>query len=135
MKKVNFLLAASLALLVSCTQKDQLPENPKDKQEYRDSNGNSWIWNALLMRWALMPSTTSGVASSPAYFYYPGNNSWTNANGVKVEPPSTVNKSTYSSVKPNSSRSGSSYGKSGSKPSSGKGFGISVSRPSHSFGA
>lgn len=51
MKKFNYFFAAGFLLFVSCVAKDKLPENPKDKQEYRDSQGNSWIWNAMLMRW------------------------------------------------------------------------------------
>lgn len=83
MKKFNYFFAAGFLLFVSCVAKDKLPENPKDKQEYRDSQGNSWIWNAMLMRWALTPSG----GGSPSYFYYPGNGSWTNSGGVKVDPP------------------------------------------------
>ena len=48
-----------LMTLAACTQKTELPENPKDQEEYRDSQGNSWIYNAMLMRWALMVSPSS----------------------------------------------------------------------------
>lgn len=129
MKKLNFLLAAGLclSLFVSCTRKDTLPEKPKDKQEHKDSQGNSWIYNAMLMRWALTPSGNNGVS----HYYYPGNNSWTSGSGIKTNPPSGINASTYqSSSKPNSS--GKSYGS--SKPSSGKSFGSSHSG-SRSVGA
>ena len=45
MKKRHYLVAAMcLMTLASCTQKTELPENPKDKEEYRDSQGNSWIY-------------------------------------------------------------------------------------------
>ena len=108
-------------LFVSCVAKDKLPENPKDKQEYRDSQGNSWIWNAMLMRWALTPSG----GGSPSYFYYPGNGSWTNSGGVKVDPPAGVRNVSYGSAKPNSV--GSKAPASGSKSTSGKGFGSSFS--------
>lgn len=42
-----------------------LPENPTNNQTYRDSNGNSWIYNAMLMRW--MMSSPGGNT----YYYYP----------------------------------------------------------------
>ena len=62
MKKRHYLVAAMcLMTLASCTQKTELPENPKDKEEYRDSQGNSWIYNAMLMRWALMPSAMNRI--------------------------------------------------------------------------
>lgn len=121
MKKFNYFFAAVFLLFVSCVAKDKLPENPKDKQEYRDSQGNSWIWNAMLMRWALTPSG----GGSPSYFYYPGNGSWTNSGGVKVDPPAGVRNVSYGSAKPNSV--GSKAPASGSKSTSGKGFGSSFS--------
>lgn len=100
--KKNWLFALGLSLFVSCVGKDALPENPKDKEEYKDAQGNSWFYNAMLMRWALTPSGSS----SPSYFYYPGNNSWKNTDNVAVAPPSGVKPSVYrsSSVKPNSGR-------------------------------
>ena len=50
-KKNNFLqLHFCLMALAGCTQKTELPENPKDQEEYRDHQGNSWIYNAMLMR-------------------------------------------------------------------------------------
>ena len=56
MNKRHYLMAAMcLMTLAACTQKTELPEDPKDKEEYRDSQGNSWIYNGKLMRWALMP--------------------------------------------------------------------------------
>lgn len=124
MKNLNFLLVAGLFVLSACGGKEHLPQNPKDKEEYRDSQGNHWIYNAMLYRWALMPS--GGNASSPSYFYYPGKNSWTNANGVTVAPPSTVKESTYRvpSVKPNSTKSVAPSQNKSSKPS-GKSFGSS----------
>ena len=51
MNKKQFLAAAfCLMALAGCTQKTELPENPKDQEEYRDHQGNSWIYNAMLMR-------------------------------------------------------------------------------------
>ena len=51
-----WMAAMCLMTLAACTQTTKLPENPEDKEEYRDNQGNSWIYNAMLMRWALMPS-------------------------------------------------------------------------------
>ena len=75
--------------LAGCTQKTELPENPKDQEEYRDHQGNSWIYNAMLMRWALMPSMANGLSTT--HYYYPKSDSWTDANGTKVDAPSKVN--------------------------------------------
>ena len=64
MNKKQFLAAAfCLMALAGCTQKTELPENPKDQEEYRDHQGNSWIYNAMLMRWALMPSMANGLST------------------------------------------------------------------------
>lgn len=89
MKKRNYLIATVfLMTLAGCTQKTELPENPKDQEEYRDSQGNSWIYNAMLMRWALMPSMANGLSST--HYYYPKTDSWTNADGARVTPPSNI---------------------------------------------
>ena len=65
MNKRHYLVAAMcLMTLAACTQKTELPENPKDKEEYRDSQGNSWIYNAMLMRWALMPDQRKNLRDS-----------------------------------------------------------------------
>lgn len=90
MNKKQFLAAAfCLMALAGCTQKTELPENPKDQEEYRDHQGNSWIYNAMLMRWALMPSMANGLSTT--HYYYPKSDSWTDANGTKVDAPSKVN--------------------------------------------
>lgn len=93
--------------LAGCTQKTELPENPKDQEEYRDHQGNSWIYNAMLMRWALMPSMANGLSTT--HYYYPKSDSWTDANGMKVDAPSKVNVGAKSSTK--SKSSGSVLGK------------------------
>ena len=80
--------AVCLMALAGCTQKTELPENPKDQEEYRDSNGNSWIYNAMLMRWALMPSLANGLTST--HYYYPNTGSWTDASGARVASPSGI---------------------------------------------
>lgn len=132
MKKRNLFLVAGLSLFLSCTHKESLPENPKDKQEYKDSQGNNWLYNAMLMRWALTPSGSSNAT----YYYYPNNGNWTNTNGTSVSAPSSVNSAVYTrkaSVKPNST-SGGSYQKSTTKPSSGKAF-KSAGSGTRSFGA
>ena len=74
--------------LAGCTQKTELPENPKDQEEYRDAQGNSWIYNAMLMRWALMPSLANGLTTT--HYYYPKSGSWTDANGTRVHAPEGV---------------------------------------------
>lgn len=108
MNKKQFLAAAiCLMTLAGCTQKTELPENPKDKEEYRDKQGNNWIYNAMLMRWALMPSMANGLATT--HYYYPQNGSWTDANGNRVSAPSKVNVRSASSAK--SKSSGSVFGK------------------------
>ena len=102
MDKRHFLIAAMcLMALAGCTQKTELPENPEDKEEYRDSQGNSWIYNAMLMRWALMPSAMNGLTST--HYYYPQSGSWTDASGTRVNPPSNVKVASSSSAKSKSS--------------------------------
>lgn len=102
MDKRHFLIAAMcLMTLAGCSQKTELPENPEDKEEYRDSQGNSWIYNALLMRWALMPSAMNGLTST--HYYYPQSGLWTDANGAKVDPPSKVKMASTSSARSKSS--------------------------------
>lgn len=89
MKKKHYLMAAlCLMTVAACTQKTELPENPKDNEEYRDSQGNHWIYNAMLMRWALMPSVANGLNTT--HYYYPNTGSWTDANGSRVAAPSGV---------------------------------------------
>ena len=108
MNKKQFLAAAfCLMALAGCTQKTELPENPKDQEEYRDHQGNSWIYNAMLMRWALMPSMANRLSTT--HYYYPKSDSWTDATGTKVDAPSKVNVGSKSSAK--SKSSGSVFGK------------------------
>ena len=108
MNKKQFLAAAfCLMALAGCTQKTELPENPKDQEEYRDHQGNSWIYNAMLMRWALMRLWPTDFL--PHIIYYPKSDSWTDANGMKVDAPSKVNVGAKSSTK--SKSSGSVFGK------------------------
>ena len=89
MDKKHFLVAAMcLMALAGCTQKTELPENPQDQEAYRDAQGNSWIYNAMLMRWALMPSLANGLTTT--HYYYPKSGSWTDANGTRVHAPEGV---------------------------------------------
>lgn len=89
MNKRRYLVAAMCLIALSgCTQKTELPENPKDQEEYKDSHGNSWIYNAMLMRWALMPSPYNGLTTT--HYYYPNSRSWTDAHGTRVNAPSNV---------------------------------------------
>lgn len=107
MNKKSFILAAMFMMaLSSCTQKTELPENPQDKEEYKDSQGNQWIYNAMLMRWALMPSLTNGLSTT--HYYYPGTNSWRNAQGATIDPPSNIKVS-----KPTAKTKGSVFGSTG----------------------
>lgn len=102
MNKRHYLMAAMcLMKLAACTQKTELPEDPKDKEEYRDSQGNSWIYNAMLMRWALMPSAMNGLTTT--HYYYPNTGSWTDANGTRVNAPSGVKVSSPAGSKSKSS--------------------------------
>lgn len=102
MNKRHYLMAAMcLMTLAACTQKTELPEDPKDKEEYRDSQGNSWIYNAMLMRWALMPSAMNGLTTT--HYYYPNTGSWTDANGTRVNAPSGVKVSSPAGSKSKSS--------------------------------
>ena len=160
MKKKSMTFAAAVIgltmLMSACTQKQKLPQNPKDKEEYKDEEGNRWVYNShgnFWMVYALMNSmnnTNAGsgyYAATPSYRYYPSNNSWTNATGTaKATPSSSLtnfatgsyrsansSNSASSAVKTSSSRSSSSVNTGTSKSSSGKSF--SVSRSSHSIGA
>lgn len=128
MKKTLLATGISLlALLSSCTNQTTLPQNPKDKEERRDSHGHFWIYNAAFNRWAV---SSNSASNPPMYYYYPGNNSWTNSNGLKIDAPKGISQSFYKpSSKPNSS--GSKYG-TGPKSSTGKAFKSGTTR---SFGA
>ena len=102
MDKKHFLVAAMcLMALAGCTQKTELPENPKDQEEYRDAQGNSWIYNAMLMRWALMPSLANGLTTT--HYYYPMSGSWTDAIGTRVHAPEGVKVRTSATSGANSS--------------------------------
>lgn len=88
MKKIRIAVVAtglSLLTLVSCVQKEQLPKNPKDKEEYKDSSGHSWIYDAMLMRWMFTPS-----GGGQSHYYYPASGNWTNSSGIKVNPPASA---------------------------------------------
>lgn len=107
MNRKTYLIAAVCMMALSgCTQKTELPENPRDKEEYRDSQGNQWIYNAMLMRWALMPSIANGLSTT--HYYYPGSGTWRNAQGATVDAPSGVKMST-----PSAKTKGSVFGSTG----------------------
>ncbi|RGR52133.1 hypothetical protein DWY45_12275 [Phocaeicola plebeius] len=127
MKYSSAIAILTLAFFSSCscsTNRDRsmLPENPTNNQTYRDSNGNSWIYNAMLMRW--MMSSPGGNT----YYYYPSQGYYTNSSGVQVTPPASVS----SGITPSrSSYSSSTFGsKSTSKGavfgSTGRGHSISA---------
>lgn len=87
--------AITLAFLSSCScAQDQLPKNPKDGEVYRDGNGNSWVWNALLMRWAL----SGGNSEGGTYYYYPSTGRYTNSAGrTVIDPPHYIKKTVNNS--------------------------------------
>ena len=134
MKKIRIAVVAtglSLLTLVSCVQKEQLPKNPKDKEEYKDSSGHSWIYDAMLMRWMFTPS-----GGGQSHYYYPASGNWTNSSGIKVNPQASASPNLYrsSSVKPSTSGRINPSRTQGNKPAStGKSFGSSSK--GSSFGA
>lgn len=145
MKKKSMTFAAAvlgLAMLMSaCTQKQKLPQNPKDKEEYKDEEGNRWVYNShgnFWMVYALMNSMNNAgsgyYAATPSYRYYPSNNSWTNATGTaKATPSSSLTNFATGSYRSANTSTRSSVNTGTSKSSSGKSF--SVGRSSHSIGA
>lgn len=64
---------------------DSLPRNPTSGQVYHDSNEHSWVYDAILMRWAL--GSTSGGNN---YYYYPSTNSYSDNTGKTITPPASV---------------------------------------------
>lgn len=128
-----FVVAAGLSLFLSaCTSKPFLPQNPKDKEEKEDENGNRWVYNSGGGYWMVYPYNSSGYGNGAAYNYYPGSGRWTNSSGIATTPPNSIPQSTYKpSVKPNSTRVGSS----GSLKSSGKVFSSGSRSHSISIGA
>lgn len=91
MKFRYILVSATILLLTSCVNKSTLPENPKDKQEYVDKNGNRWIYDYALMRWMMTP-----IGGSP-YYFYPSSGRWTNTSGTTVSQPTSVHSATIPS--------------------------------------
>ncbi len=136
MKKIPlFLMVASLSLFLSaCYSKPSLPQNPKNGEEKIDEQGNKWVYNDTGGYWMLYSMMNGALNNSSSYRYYPSSGSWTNNNGVTVNPPQNVSQSFYQkpSIKPNSS--GNSAVRSSGKSSSGKVFSGGV-RSSRSFGA
>lgn len=112
MNKKHLLAAtlASITLFVSCANNSsQLPEDPKDKQEYTDKNGNTWVYNAAMMYWMMRASQGMGGGS---YYYYPNSGRFTNAAGATVTPPPSVSsgiKSATSGSKPAFGSTGKSH--------------------------
>lgn len=126
MKYSSAIAVLTLAFFSSCScstnrERYLLPENPVNNQAYRDSNGNSWIWSAMMMCWMMTG------AGGKTYYYYPSTGRYTNSSGMQVTPPASVR----SGVTPSrSSFSGSTYSKSSSKGavfgSTGRGHSISA---------
>ena len=116
MNKKHILAAAiaSMSLFVSCTNtSSQLPEEPKDKQEYTDKNGNTWIYNAAMRYWMMRASQNVGGGT---YYYYPNSGKFTNSAGATVTPPPSV----ASGIKSATSSSGAkpAFGSTGKSHSS-----------------
>lgn len=132
-----FVVAASLTLFLSaCTSKPFLPQNPQDKEEKKDENGNRWVYNGSGGYWMVYPYSSSGYSSGAAYNYYPGTGSWTNSSGIATTPPASIPQSAYkSSVKPNSTSSGKSFSPSNSSKPSPSGKVFSSGSRSKSFSA
>lgn len=128
-----FVVAASLTLFLSaCTSKPFLPQNPKDKEEKKDENGNRWVYNSGGGYWMVFPYNSSGYSSGAAYNYYPGTGSWTNSSGIATTPPASIPQSAYKpSVKPNSK----SFSPSNKPKSSASGKVFSSGSRSRSFSA
>lgn len=97
--KSKIILLATLAFFSACSN-NKLPEEPKDGEKYVDKSGNSWLWNAMLMRWMVMG------AGGTSHFFYPATARWTNSTGVTTPAPSNINPSIYTpSRKANSAKS------------------------------
>lgn len=86
MKRSRFISAVTLVFITACTSTTQnkLPENPKDKEVYKDQGGNSWIWNAAAAAWIMKGN--NGVS----YQYHPSTGHFTNSSGFRVVPPASV---------------------------------------------
>lgn len=126
MKYSGAIAVLTLAFFSSCScstnrERCLLPENPVNNQTYRDSNGNSWIWNAMMMRWMMTG------AGGNTYYYYPSTGSYTNSSGVQVTPPASVR----SGITP----SRSSFSSSTSSKSSSKGAVFGSTGRGHSISA
>lgn len=129
MRKEKFIIAtATLAFFASCSNStkidgtrpgvDSLPSNPTNKQVYNDCNGNRWIYDAIMMRWALFGGMGTG---GNTYYYYPSSGSYTNHENVKVEPPSTVKEGISSGIAAKkASSTSSSVNKSSTSTSKGR---------------
>lgn len=119
MNKKHLLAAAvvSMAMFVSCTNSSStLPENPKDKEEYKDQNGNTWVYNAALMYW-MMRGASQAPNGGGTYYYYPNSGKFTNEAGATVTPPPSVASGIKSSV-PSSSNNKPVFGSTGKSHSS-----------------
>lgn len=111
MKKKIYLGGVTLATMMffascsSCTNNDgdkkviktdSLPRNPTQGQVYHDNNGHSWVYDAILMRWALGGGSMGG---SNNYYYYPSTGSYQDNAGRAVTPPASVSSGISDGVK------------------------------------
>lgn len=116
--------AATLMFFSACSNTtNNLPKNPKDKEEYRDNSGNLWLWNAALGCW-MMNGLNNGNTNS--YRYYPDKDQFTNSRGVIVVPPSNIGNSIQSASYTSKSPTSHSSTKGGVFGSTGKGTSVSA---------
>ena len=109
MNKKGIIAIATLAFFASCSNTPkELPEKPEDQETYVDNHGNHWIWNAMMMRWAM-----SGTGGAGSYFYYPNTGTYTTPSGAAVDPPANVKNGINDGIKARSSSSKSVFGSTG----------------------
>lgn len=121
--KQNFstltIATATLLFFAGCsntTNHNNLPQNPKDKEEYKDESGNLWIWNAGSGYWG-MSSGTNGISSdngNNSYRYYPSTGKFTNSTGTTVTPPANISSGIKSASTTSGSKSSATKGAFGS---------------------
>lgn len=114
---------ATLLFFAGCsntTSHNNLPQNPKDKEEYKDESGNLWIWNAGAGYWGMSGgsySGTNGISSdngNNSYRYYPSTGKFTNSTGTTITPPTSISSGIKSATTTSSSKSSATKGVFGS---------------------
>lgn len=95
MKKPNSLFMGLIVLALlsssySCSKRADdggYPLNPTNGQVYRDSNGNTSTWNALLGYW-MISSMMNGRQTT--HYYYPGRNEYRDERNAVVSRPTYI---------------------------------------------